>query len=642
MDLSEVQVDPVHDEFFKAQDLADALVRESIQNSLDARLPRSRSPVRVRFRFAAGAHALPAEGVREYFDGLEEHLAAVARTIHSVLPRHDEPVPFLVIEDFGTRGLTGDPHVDPELEPEAGEGKNDFFYFWRNVGRSNKGEVDRGRWGLGKAVFTVASRIRTVFGLTRRADDTRALLLGQSVLKTHVLGGARIYPYGFFARYDRRGSGGLPLPIEDSILLARFTDDFGVNRLESGLSIVIPYYRDDELSFERIVESTLRQYFYPILAGDLIVEVADGARTQRIDAGSIEALAPSDSSLARLCAFTRWSLALSDDARVVLPERDAAAPKWDESLFDAKQLDVLRDRFASGERVAFRVPILVKRKRSRPASSSFDIYLEADDSLRKAEHHFIRRGITIPDIRANGDKPVRALIIINDQSLSTFLGDAENPAHSDWSERADKIRTQYDHGPTTVRFVKNGAGFLASLLARPPAGRVRDFLADLFSVEARDEAADESSSGRMPVRGAGDTTRGTTSAGSGGRGGGLSIARIAGGFTIKSSGHSARIGRPLHAEIAYRVRAGNPFRKHSPFDFDLLQPGGITIRAESAEIRPTGVNAFELTPTADAFQISMKGFDPRRDLVVRVVEPLIEPMVEPTVEPNDAAETQLH
>ena len=32
MDLGEVHVDPVHDEFFKAQDLADALVRESIQN----------------------------------------------------------------------------------------------------------------------------------------------------------------------------------------------------------------------------------------------------------------------------------------------------------------------------------------------------------------------------------------------------------------------------------------------------------------------------------------------------------------------------------------------------------------------------------------------------------------------------------
>src|SRR5438552_11220469 len=134
MDLGEVQVDPVHDEFFKAQDLADALVRESIQNSLDARLPRSRSPVRVQFRFADGADALPAEATREYFGGLDVHLQAVAKSIHSVLPRQDEAVPYLLIEDFGTRGLTGDPSIDPELEEAGEEGKNDFFYFWRNVG----------------------------------------------------------------------------------------------------------------------------------------------------------------------------------------------------------------------------------------------------------------------------------------------------------------------------------------------------------------------------------------------------------------------------------------------------------------------------------------------------------------------------
>src|SRR5439155_10988758 len=185
MDLGEVHVDPVHDEFFKAQDLADALVRESIQNSLDARAPRSRSAVRVRFRFAAGAHALHPEAVGEYFDGLEAHLHAAAKTMHTILPRPDEPMPYLLIEDFGTRGLTGDPHVDPELEPalhERNDEKNDFFYFWRNVGRCNKGDMDRGRWGLGKAVFTVAARIRTIFGITRRADDDRALRLGQSVL----------------------------------------------------------------------------------------------------------------------------------------------------------------------------------------------------------------------------------------------------------------------------------------------------------------------------------------------------------------------------------------------------------------------------------------------------------------------------
>lgn len=630
MDLGEVHVDPVHDEFFKAQDLADALVRESIQNSLDARAPRSRAPVRVRFRFAAGRHALHPDAHREYFDGLEPHLHATAKNIHTVLPRRDEAVPYLVIEDFGTRGLTGDPHIDPELEIDGDDRRNDFFYFWRNVGRSNKGEVDRGRWGLGKAVFTVASRIRTIFGITRRLDDDRALLLGQSVLKTHVLDGDRIYPYGFFARFEKRN--GLPLPIEDPILLDRFVDDFGIHRLEPGLSIVVPYFRDDELSLERTTASVVQQYFYPILRGDLVVEVADGARAERIDADSIERLSASDAGVAKLCELTRSSLARKDEERILLSERGAAAPKWDEGVLDPVVLGELRDRYASGERLAFRVPILVKRKRGRSAAGSwFDVYLEHDDSLRKAEHHFIRRGITIPDVRTNAEKAARALIVIDEPFLSTFLGDAENPAHSDWSERADKIRSLYDHGPWTLRFVKNSAAFLASLLARPPEGRVRDFLADLFSIDMPDEAPREAATAHIPIRSAGGRSSGSegTTAGAAAAGGGLTIARIAGGFTIKSS-DASMIGRSLRGEVAYRVRAGNPFRKHSPFDFDLLSAGNITVQADGVRLRPTAVNAFELVPAAAKFQISMKGFDPRRDLVVRVIDA------------DDAAQIELH
>lgn len=627
MDLGEVQVDPVHDEFFKAQDLADALVREAIQNSLDARLSRSRSPVRVRFRFASGSHALPAEGVRDYFDGLETHLQASAKTIHTILPRHDENVPFLLIEDFGTRGLTGDPHSDPELEPAGDEKKNDFFYFWRNVGRSNKGDVDRGRWGLGKAVFTVASRIRTVFGITRRADDNRALLLGQSVLKTHVLDGERIYPYGFFARFETPE--GLPLPIEEPILLNRFADDFGVHRIEPGLSIVVPYYRDDELSVEGITASVVRQYFHPILRGDLVVDINDHLRSQRIDSETIDTVAESDANTARLCALTRWSLTQNDTTRIVLPERDARAPKWDDNILDPQQLADLREKFVAGERLAFRVPVLVKRKRARAASSWFDVYLEHDDKLRRGEHHFIRRGITIPDVRVNADKTVRALIVIDDQALSTFLGDAENPAHADWSERADRIRTFYEHGPWTLRFVKNSASFLASLLARPPEGRVRDFLADIFSIEADDELEQETEHARLPIRAAaGENNEGGPTAAGGGGSIGITIARIAGGFTIKASS-SKMIGRSLRGEVAYRVRAGNPFRKHSPFDFDLMSDA-ISVTTDGVSLRPISVNSFELLPSAAKFQLSMKGFDSRRDLVVRLIDA------------GDAAETELH
>jgi hypothetical protein len=602
-------------------------VREAIQNSLDARLPRNRAPVRVRFRFASGAHALHPDAVRQYFGGLDEHLHAVAKTIHTVLPRHDEPVPFLLIEDFGTRGLTGDPHVDPELEAGSDERKNDFFYFWRNVGRSNKSEIDRGRWGLGKAVFTVASRIRTIFGITRRVDEPRALLLGQSVLKTHILDGTRVYPYGFFARHER--GNGLPLPIEDAILLERFVDDFGVDRVEPGLSIVVPYYRDEELSLDRIAASVVEQYFYPILRRDLEVEVIDGDRRQLITAETIDGLSDPESNTARLCTLTRWSLAQADEARIVLPERGAAAPRWDESVLDPEQLQTLRDRFAAGDRLAFRVPVFVKRKRARAASSWFDVYLEHDEGLRKGEHHFIRRGITIPDVRANGDKAARALIVVDEQALSTFLGDAENPAHSDWSERADKVRTHYDHGPFTLRFVKNSASFLASLLARPPAGRMHDFLTDLFSIDVPDSSANDQA--RIPIRAAptGASTEGSASGSTAPAGGGVVIVRIAGGFSIKAS-DPALVGRALRGEVAYRVRAGNPFRKHSPFDFDLMSAAHITVAAEGVGMRPTSVNAFELVPTSTRFQISMKGFDTRRDLIVRVVDA------------GDAAQAELH
>jgi len=625
MDAGEVHVDPVHDEFFKAQDLADALVRESIQNSLDARPPRSRAPVRVAFRFAIGRRALDADASRAYFAGLEPHLQSVAKIVHVPPPPADEAVPFLLIEDSGTRGLTGDPEIDPELAAGTEDRKNDFFYFWRNVGRSSKGEIDRGRWGLGKAVFTVASRIRTIFGLTRRADDDRALLLGQSVLKTHILDGKRIYPYGFFARH-RRGSD-LPLPIEDPILLDRFADDFGVRRSEPGLSIVVPHYRDDELSFEKIRSSVVHQYFYPILRGDLMVELQDDQRRETISVSTIDEVAAVEPALARLCDLTRWSLTQKDEVRIVLPEQGDAAPRWKEEIFTAAQLDSLRERFASGERLSFRVPLLVKRKRSRAASSWFDLHLERDENLRKAEHHFIRRGITIPEIRANGDKTARALVIIDQEQLSTFLGDAENPAHSDWSERGDKVRTLYDHGAWTLRFVKNSASFLTSLLARPAEGRIRDFLADIFWIEAPEETEEQKTLNRIPIRGRAGSSSEEDAATPAGGSGGVTIARIAGGFTIKgvAPAHHA----PLRCEIAYRARSGNPFRKHSPFDFNLLAPGDIEIVADDIAVRPIAPNAIELRPTGPRFQIYLKGFDSRRDLVVRV-------------DAADAAEAELH
>jgi hypothetical protein len=239
---------------------------------------------------------------------LDTHLHAAAKTMHTILPRAGEAVP--VSADRGLRHARAHRRSASRSGARARrrETKNDFFYFWRNVGRSNKGEVDRGRWGLGKAVFTVASRIRTVFGITRRFDDDRSLLLGQSVLKTHVTRRTAHLSLRLLRAVRKRN--GLPLPIEDPILLDRFVDDFGVDPHEPGLSIVVPYYRDDELSLERISASVVEQYFYPILRGDLVVEV-DGRRTHSAShrRHDREPHRRAMTHASRLCAMTRWSLA---------------------------------------------------------------------------------------------------------------------------------------------------------------------------------------------------------------------------------------------------------------------------------------------------------------------------------------------
>ncbi len=200
MSRAEMNADPVEGEFFTPEGLADALVREAIQNSLDARL--GSAPVRVRFLLSGEGQALPAENASPYLTGLHDHLNEIEAG-RSDTPAQNEPMPFLVIEDFGTRGLCGPPdqECDEVSSPEGSH--NDFFYFWRNVGRSKKHETERGRWGLGKTVFPASSRINAFFGMTVRSEDNRTLLMGQSVLKMHSIGDAQFQPLRLLCRLVR-------------------------------------------------------------------------------------------------------------------------------------------------------------------------------------------------------------------------------------------------------------------------------------------------------------------------------------------------------------------------------------------------------------------------------------------------------
>ncbi len=261
----EVITDPVQREFFAPQAMAESLVRESVQNSLDAR-SQCNKEVRMRFAFSGKQRAVSVDSAQRYLIGLRPHIFPVlGQRIERFLAK---PMKFIVIEDFGTRGLCGDPAQSFDVQGQSR--RNDFFYFWRNVARSKKGGAERGRWGVGKTVFPASSQIGAFFGLTVREDDKQPMLMGQAVLKTHLFGKKVFAPYGYYARFQ----GPMPLPIQNRDSIDTFRLVFGLKRQsEPGFSIVIPYPMEEDIRMDTIQTEFIRQYFYPVLGGELTIEL---------------------------------------------------------------------------------------------------------------------------------------------------------------------------------------------------------------------------------------------------------------------------------------------------------------------------------------------------------------------------------
>lgn len=611
MERAELNTNPVEGEFFTPQGISDALVREAIQNSLDARIPGASGPVQVRFRFSGDSEALEPAKAGTWLRGLGPHLAAQSEI---QLRRSDsDPLPYLAIEDFGTRGLTGDPLQEEDHET-AREEKNNFYYFWRNVGRSAKEEKDLGRWGLGKTVFPATSLINSFFGITCRAGDGRRLLMGQSVLTVHKIGSERRYPYGYFARYEDQDT--FAIPIEADALLDDFCGSFGLERdHKPGLSVVIPE-PDPELKPADVIRSAIVQYFYPIIAGELIVDVQTGEHAVHLDSSTIDRitaeLGPSmrfnPETLRNLYELARWAQALPSGERIELvPTGAGNAATWSEALFPSGSLELLQRRWERGERIAVRAWLPVQ-KRSTPArETAFDLYLQRDDSLSHSEEHYVRQGITIPGIKLVRERTVRGLLVVEDPLLSSLLGDSENPAHTDWQARRPIIKQRYERGASSIGFVRGALREVVRLLSRPPESRDENLLRDIFYVDVEPDpsARAQRTKRKLPKPAKPPEPRSIP----------FKIEKRRGGFEVIGNPEVVQAGDRIVVKAAYRTRRGDPFAAYSPFDFRFGSPP-IRIGKAGVHVDAVEENRLDLRIEIPAFRVAFDGFDVRRDLVV--------------------------
>ena len=477
--------DPMQASFFTNASIDDdthALVREAIQNSLDARNPYSKGPVKV--RFALGTLEAGDEAIQRYVsENAWKHFNAADNGLRNP-PTVDSDCRYLVFEDFNTTGLIGD---ETSHEPNPG---NAFYYFLRAEGQSGKDEGDRGRHGIGKYVFPYTSGIKIFIAATVRSDDQRCLVAGQSILNSHTVDGQSYTPDGWWGRFDDHD--GFQLPIECEKCLTRLSQDFGLVRTseDTGLSLIMPYVSKDT-SADLITRHVIAEYFMPILHGQLIAEVVEGDRIRHINAeslkNSLSNLIP-EQTLAEISPFVEMAIASLDDEAITAIDLSVPdshrLPSWNADLVDkptAVSIGIALNNSKSLLRV--RIPVCVWRVGRDAEWSAFNMFIRKEDDDKRRKPLFVREGITIPEDRVGKVRGYTCMAVIEAGPLATMLGDSENPAHTEWEKNAVKFKGKYKWGPKTIDFVRLGFPKLLGLLAQADEEEDRDVLSDIFFID---------------------------------------------------------------------------------------------------------------------------------------------------------------
>jgi hypothetical protein len=640
-----VRTDPLSAEFFAGTDRAGRLIREGIQNSLDQRA--SAEPVRVRIRLVRESGCVPPQYAASFLPGLEGHLETLEDLEEAVLRDQKvtlnklltSPMSYLSFEDFGTTGLQGD------TQQEQDDRENYFNYFWYNDGRSSKRGNSLGRWGVGKWVFPDLSSIKVVLGMTvRQADASRPersspqqLLLGRCVLKHHRLEGAEWSPYGFFGGPVAEGEH-RPQPLSDGELIADFEARFGLARGNAaGLSLVVPF-PVAKLSRDDLVRKTIEHFAYPILSGDLEVDIGNEEGGVKLDSDSLIAAASE--------AFSEpgWDEVfqfLLDCATGPEPDKLPPIPAADNpqlhpigDRLKAIGVETLRAKLNAGELVRLRVPVHVKYQKTskQPAKAEpayFDLFMRSDpDGVAARREYYVRGGLTISGIKTDvGSYPVNGFLHVGPGPLSELLGDSEEVSHNDWRpyslEAENKVK--FELGPTTIRYVKGALEAAARAILADDSGKVEGALLDFFGIDDPESGGSQKKGAVLPKpkpQAKGKTKMPPTPPPPRRPRPFLVSTPKPGQIQITRNKESTDVEATIRVRLAYSLEGGSSITKHSRFDFDVTAASSpITADGDRLTgISRTATNEFLLSidPQDPDFRFVAGGFDAHRDLVVDV------------------------
>lgn len=240
--------DPVISNFLG--DVATKLVREALQNSIDAGTAK---PVHVTFDLIKSeASKIPGiERLRHIYSLCIDHWSQKNKHTSDILNRlvtqvqKNLTVSILKISDYNTRGLTPD----------------DYHNLFQVIGGNSKGEGEGGSFGLGKGAYFGASMFRTVF-VSSKYDTDKVYFAGQTRLVSFTTENGKVMQssgtYGHAAQK----------PVTDERLIPEF-----FKREEVGTNFYIYGYLGEGIFKDEIIKAVLDNFWYAIVKDNLVVSV---------------------------------------------------------------------------------------------------------------------------------------------------------------------------------------------------------------------------------------------------------------------------------------------------------------------------------------------------------------------------------
>ena len=425
--------DSSSDKFFKDASESDSLIREFVQNSLDARDCDSK-PVKIIINHQSLNNLFK----KTFLDPLEPHL----RESHILINGQSEKV--IVLEDFNTKGLGGD-------------NKEDFFYKDNITSKAEGG----GSHGIGKAVFPAVSQIKTFFGYSvfsssSKENDDR-VFQGRAILKTHKIKQIEYRPYG-----------DLEIPVEKHTDIIQKI--FKRKISENGLSIAIPYCNIDLKDIKR---SCLSQCYWPIANEKLEIEIENDKK------------------------FTPETLLEENNPKIELVNNYQTYPKYKIKIVKVEQKAWKKlqfpqlskeqiDRLQQNQSIFISFEIELPVKKDCPKYGTIRLLIKKKENIQDKTIDVWRDHLLINKALGGSKKESEysVIVIIEKDPLSQLLRQLEDPGHTKWQTGtiSEEVKKEYKHTliKDLVKFIRKLPMEIIKQMKHRSIDQDESFFADYF------------------------------------------------------------------------------------------------------------------------------------------------------------------